>query len=377
MHIAICLFNYFPNGGLQRDFWRISQTLLAKGHTIEVFTLSWKAEIPTQFKVNIFQKRGLSNHARAKHFSDDCVRYFKKNPFDLILGFNKMAGLDFYYAADGCLTFRMQKKPWWKRFNFRYWQYACLEKMVFQRRHKTKIFCLCERQAFEYQTMYDTESDRIMILPPTLAPDRRAPDSISSAKQAAREQFKLDDNTLVLVFIATRFKSKGLDRVIKSLKKLNEAQLSQTQIWILGDDDAKPYLSLAQKYKVEHCLRFFGSQSNIQPYLLAANGLIHPARIENTGTVLLEAMILGVPVLTIERCGYAEHIKDHQAGLILEKDFNQKDWDILFLKFLDALPNPTWENNGLAFGKSDHLYRMPEIACEYIEQAGAKNAALA
>lgn len=377
MRIAICLFHYFPHAGLQRDFWRISQELLARGHSLEVLTLSWRAPLPTQFPVHILPKRGFTNHARAKHFSDDCARFFKKNSFDLILGFNKMPGLDLYYAADGCLTFRMQKKPWWKKLTLRYWQYASLEKMVFQPGKKTKIFCLCERQAFEYQTMYDTESPRIIILPPTLAPERQAPDAVLSAKQHARQAFKLDTNTLVLSFIATRFRSKGLDRVIKSLGHLPTSESARIQLWVIGDDDAKPYIELAKKYKVSHCLQFFGGQSDIQPYLLASDGLVHPARVENTGTVLLEAMILGVPVLTIERCGYAEFIKDHHAGLILEKDFNQKDWDILFLKFIQSLPNKTWESNGLAFGKNGYLYRMPEIACEHIEHVGAHDAALA
>jgi hypothetical protein len=43
-------------------------------------------------------------------------------------------------------------------------------------------------------------------------------------------------------------------------------------------------------------------------FLLGADLLIHPAYNENTGTVLLEALVAGLPVLTTAVCGYAHYI---------------------------------------------------------------------
>ena len=46
-----------------------------------------------------------------------------------------------------------------------------------------------------------------------------------------------------------------------------------------------------------------------------ADLLIHPAYNENTGTVLLEALVAGLPVLVSAVCGYAHYIAEADAGL--------------------------------------------------------------
>ena len=44
MKLAFYLFNYFPFGGLERDFLEISKACLAKGYSIDVFTMKWEGE---------------------------------------------------------------------------------------------------------------------------------------------------------------------------------------------------------------------------------------------------------------------------------------------------------------------------------------------
>ena len=48
----------------------------------------------------------------------------------------------------------------------------------------------------------------------------------------------------------------------------------------------------------------------------AADYLVHAARTENTGTVLIEAMICGLPVLVTGNCGFAFHVHDADAGIM-------------------------------------------------------------
>ena len=46
--------------------------------------------------------------------------------------------------------------------------------------------------------------------------------------------------------------------------------------------------------------------------------MIHPAYNENTGTVLLEALVAGLPVLVSAVCGYAHYIAEANCGLVLD-----------------------------------------------------------
>ena len=49
MKLAFCLFNYFPFGGLQRDFFHIAEVCRNRGHEIHVFTMKWEGEMPRDF----------------------------------------------------------------------------------------------------------------------------------------------------------------------------------------------------------------------------------------------------------------------------------------------------------------------------------------
>ena len=39
--LAMCLYKYFPHGGMQRAFRRITERLVEAGYPVCVYTLSW------------------------------------------------------------------------------------------------------------------------------------------------------------------------------------------------------------------------------------------------------------------------------------------------------------------------------------------------
>ena len=44
MKLALCLYKYFPYGGLQRDFLRILKECQSRGHEVSVYTSEWQGE---------------------------------------------------------------------------------------------------------------------------------------------------------------------------------------------------------------------------------------------------------------------------------------------------------------------------------------------
>jgi len=69
MKLAFCLFHYFPFGGLQRDFLRIARACLKRGHTIDVYTMSWKGEKEAGLSIHTIPVSSWQNHTQAKEFS--------------------------------------------------------------------------------------------------------------------------------------------------------------------------------------------------------------------------------------------------------------------------------------------------------------------
>ncbi|OYT95546.1 MAG: glucosyltransferase I RfaG, partial [Pseudomonas sp. PGPPP3] len=102
-------------------------------------------------------------------------------------------------------------------------------------------------------------------------------------------------------------------------------------------------------------------------FLVGAELLIHPAYNENTGTVLLEALVAGLPVLVSAVCGYAHYIAEADCGRVLSEPFAQAELNQQLAAMLaDDAGRAQWGRNGLAFADSADLYSMPQHAADVI-----------
>src|SRR5579883_1582990 len=113
MKLAFCLFNYFPYGGLQRDFLRIARTCHERGHEVHVYTMRWDGEPEPDLHVHLIDVSGWQNHTRSRRFAELVKYHLDEAKHDVVIGFNKMPHLDIYYAADVCYQARIREKRGW------------------------------------------------------------------------------------------------------------------------------------------------------------------------------------------------------------------------------------------------------------------------
>jgi len=372
MQLAFCLYKYFPFGGLQRDFLRIALACQARGHAIRVYTLDWQGDIPQGFEVVHVPARGYSSPRRYRKFSvwveDDLV----VRPVDRIVGFNKMPGLDVYYAADPCFEdkARTQRSPLY-RMGARYRHFAAYEHAVFSPESHTEILMISRAQQPLFVKYYGTPEARFHMLPPGIAPDRRAPPDAGARRMAARAkfggEFGLRPDDLLLVQIGSGFARKGVDRAIKALAALPDELRQRARLVSIGDGNAEPYLKRARKLGVGERVFVPGGRADVPDFLLAADVLLHPARHENTGTVLLEALVAGVPTIATDICGYAPYLVDADAGKVVGSPFAQKELDATLAALLaDDAERARLRRNALAFAARADLYSLPEKAADFI-----------
>ena len=368
MQLAFCLYKYFPHGGLQRDFMRIALECQARGHAIRVYTPIWEGEVPAGFDVRVAPIKAFFNHHRNEKFSAWLAADLARDPVDRVVGFNKMPGLDVYYAADGCYEDKAQtlRAPIYKRWG-RYKHFADYERAVFAPESKTEILMISEVQQPLFVKHYGTPAERFHLLPPGIAQDRRAPANAGEIRAEFRREFKLADDDLLLVQIGSGFKTKGLDRSLKAVAALPEALRSRTRMIAIGQDDPAPFQRQAQGLGLAAQVSILPGRSDIPRFLLGADLLIHPAYNENTGTVLLEALVAGLPVLTTAVCGYAHYIEEAEAGCVIAEPFVQECLDTTLANMLsDREARARWQVKALAFADTADIYSNAERAAELI-----------
>lgn len=368
MQLAFVLYKYFPFGGLQRDFLRIAQECQRRGHSIRVYTLIWEGEVPAGFEVLVAPVKALFNHSRNEKFTAWVQADLERRPVDRVVGFNKMPGLDVYYAADPCFEDKAQtlRNPLYRKWG-RYRHFAEYERAVFAPQSRTEILMISEVQQPLFVKHYGTPAARFHLLPPGIAADRRAPANAADIRAAFRQEFGLGETDLLVVQIGSGFKTKGLDRSLKAIAALPAPLKRRTRLIVIGQDDPKPFLLQVRALGIGDQVEILKGRSDVPRFLLGADLLIHPAYNENTGTVLLEALVAGLPVLATEVCGYAHYIDGAKAGRVVPSPFEQRTLDRLLAEMLaDDEARRHWSANALAFADQADLYSMPERAADVI-----------
>ncbi|MCM2264963.1 MAG: glycosyltransferase family 4 protein, partial [Desulfuromonadales bacterium] len=341
MDLAFCLFYFFPYGGQQRDFLRIAEICQNRGHSIHVFVMDLQGDFPPGFNVIHLQPRGFSNHSRCLDFSRLVGEQLAARRFDAVIGFSKMPGLDVYYAADTCYLEKvLTTRPFVYRLSGRFRTYAAMERAVFAPEANTEILLIAEREQAAFMRHYATPAERFHLLPPGISRDRIAPANAEEIRRSLREELGLAEDDLLLLMVGSAFKTKGVDRAMNALASLAPELRKRSRLYIVGQDKQSPFISLSRKLGIDSQVCFLGGRSDVPRFLLGADLLLHPAYLENTGTVLVEAIAAGLPVLATSVCGYAGHVEKAGAGLLIPTPFAQKTMNDLLTRMLVSLERP-------------------------------------
>lgn len=365
--IAFCLFKYFPYGGLQRDFLRIALETQARGFNIKVYTLEWEGDIPAGFEVIVVPVSALTNHSRYRKYHDWVCSDLEKCAVERLVGFNKMPSLDVYYAADSCYEDKaLNQRSWAYRRTPRYELFSEFEESVFSKNSKTEVLMISSVQVPLFQQYYGTRTERIHLLSPGIARDRIAPANRVDIRQDFRREMDLDDDDILLLMIGSGFITKGLDRILIAMSALPQSILDRTRLIAIGQDNPGSFRRMAGKLGLSSQVTILKGRDDVPRFLMGADLLVHPAYVENTGTVLLEAIVAGLPVIATDICGYAPYIEQANAGQLIPSPFQQETFNAMLESMIAKLGDSDWSANGIAFAAVADIYDMPKLAADYI-----------
>ena len=366
--LAFCLFKYFPFGGLQRDLVQIAKVCMTRGHQVDIYAGDWKGKVPDGLNVEVLPVRGITNHRRCQAFVKRLPAHLKGRHYDAVVGFNKMPGLDVYFAADPCFAHRVSDKSLLYRLTGRCRSYMSLEKAVFERESKTEILLISENEKAVFVEYYGTDKQRFHLLPPGISRDYMDPDTSEYLCADLRQELGVGSDTKIILMVGSGFKTKGVDRAISSLASLPTSLRENTVLLVVGEGKASPFERLARRMGVAGHVRFVGGRRDVLRLLVAADLLLHPAYRENTGTVLIEAMATGLPVLATDVCGYGHYIERSQGGELIPAPFRQETLNQMLASMLISDKKDRYGRNGRKYIGVSDVFSLAEKAADIIEQ---------
>jgi UDP-glucose:(heptosyl)LPS alpha-1,3-glucosyltransferase len=350
MRIAVGIMSLFRSGGLQRDCMEIARLVSGYGHDVTLFA----RHVEDDFKADgltivTLPNAARTNHSRQYQFATDFNRE-TAGRFDLTVGFDKLLGLDVLYCADPSKQIRLLREPY---LNFlpRYRTYAEIEKSSFAIGRQTKTILLSQTQLIDYWEAWRTEPKRMFLLPPTLGAARRRPEyRDNGVRTAVRSALNLHDNDWVWLGSGVQPKTKGMDRAIQALPRFPQARLLLAGL-NETDKAARQIARQAHQLGVADRVIWLGHREDIPEVMAAADLLLHPSRNDTTGTVILEAIVNGLPAIATAVCGYATHIKAAKAGAVIPEPFDQQFFEAVIQSARERALASEWSRAGSLYGQ--------------------------
>jgi len=353
MRLCFVIGRLFRSGGLQRDCVEIARRVRTGGHDVTIVCCEADGTRETAgVPVEVIPSRSWTNPGRDRALGEAVAR-LRRERFDRVVGFNKMPGLDVYYAGDPPYT--LTRGTGIRALMPRYFAQLKLEEACFDPAAPTRIICLTVRQAESYRSVWNTPHDRFRIIPPSLDVERRAPDARRNGVGAReRARLGLGEGSLLLLAVTAHGRTKGLDRSIAALPALPGAVLAVAGIADSGREGRRA-IRLAARLGVTDRLRLLGHVEDITGVMAAADLLVHPARAETAGMAILEAIANGLPVITTALCGFAEHVSRAGAGIVLDEPFDAAAFAAALATARHAALRARWSAAGASYGADANL----------------------
>jgi UDP-glucose:(heptosyl)LPS alpha-1,3-glucosyltransferase len=339
---------------------RLADILARRGCLVTMITTRPPHTMPPGVEIERVAARGSSNHGRLAAFAEDAARVVAGR-FDRSVAFHAIPGFDAIFCADPSRATPPSPRRWLPRYR----TYAELERRALAN-GAGPVLMLSSAQLEAFAANHPGARDRLRLLPPTVDRQRAAPAAATpDAKTAARAGRGLGTGR-VWLWLGLQPHTKGLDRALQAMAGAPDARLL-----VCGLDPASrgghDALRLATRLGVEDRVSWLGfvDDRGLGEAMAAAVLLVHPSRADVTGTVILEAMASGLPVITTAVCGYGEHVVAADAGVVLDEPFQAATLDRALAQ---ATPErlAAWSANALAYAGRDELYSGLERAADLI-----------
>lgn len=335
----------------------IARRLVAQGHEVRIVCTS-AVTPPTDIDVVVLPNRASTNHGRNARFSRDLKRHVG-SAYDIVAGFDALENLDVLYCANP----PTRASGWIDRLNPRKRAKFRLEKACFGPDSATRLLLLSDPQRAAYDERWALDPARVTMIPPTIERSNVLPPDQRVAQRARlRAQLGLADETPVWMFVGSFPHTKGLDRLIAALPEFPD-----TRLLCVGADGDRlaPFRAQAAQAGVASQVSWLGASDDVPAWMAASDMLVHPSRLDITGTVILEAIANGLPVIATAICGYASHIAASGAGRVLADPFAQCEF-IAALREADAPARDKWRAHAGRYATNAELFSGLDVAADGI-----------
>jgi UDP-glucose:(heptosyl)LPS alpha-1,3-glucosyltransferase len=173
--------------------------------------------------------------------------------------------------------------------------------------------------ARDYRSVHHVPNEHIKIIYNGVDTEKFAPFRHRHQRDAVRRGLGIADDQLVLMLVAHDHQLKGLPTLIQVAGQLVD-QGQKIHLLVVGGRASRSQLAEIGRLQLGGRVHFVGRVGDPVPFYQAADIYVHPTRYDACSLSVLEALAVGLPVITTRCNGAAELVEDGVSGYVVDRD---------------------------------------------------------
>lgn len=313
LKIAVLVKSFSLTGGMERYVVETCRRLAARGHRLDIYAREADPQLlETMRFCRVPAGVSFSSALRAVSFARETAKMLQGQEYDVIHSHEKGCCQDIetihcFSYLDGLDKYSLLRKIDQKYLSLRSLLYLWLER----KQMKTPwLIAVSGTIGDDIRKQYG-RSRNVALIPPGVDLDIFQPGKIAAKREAARKTEGFSAEDLVVLFVGSEFRRKGLDRLIGAIGP-------GMRLLVVGrGDDLSYHRHLVAQSGLAEQVRFAGLAHEVFPYYAAADVVVLPSRSEAFGMSILEGMACGLPVIVSVNSGVASLIRHDENGYLL------------------------------------------------------------
>lgn len=200
-----------------------------------------------------------------------------------------------------------------RRFLLRHQVRLALEWWTLRRHRPEVIVTVSDNVAADLRRLYHLPAESIEVLANGFDPAQCNPARRASARDGMRRELGLGPAEIVLLFVANEYHRKGLAVLLDAMAALDDPRL---RLLLVGRMAPTAFQGRIDELGLSRQVRYCGSTDDVALYHAAADLFVLPTQYEAFGSVIVEALASGLPVITTARAGAATLVRPGTNGLL-------------------------------------------------------------
>lgn len=335
LNVALVILRVDPaRGGAERYTVDLAKALAGRGVGVTLVTREARGLSDGLTAVEL-RGRPAGRLGRYRGFLSALGDHLRSAQYDVVHAMLPVRGCDVYHphagiAAEavrsghlkyaGAMGRKLAQAA--NRINLKRRAFVRTERRLLEGENPPVVLCLSDYVKGEVRRHYKLPEEKLVRLFNAVDLRRFDPARVAEQRQPIRRRWGVGDDTIVLLMMAQDFARKGLRQAIEALARVRDRRFA---LVVAGKGKIEKYQSQAAALGVADRVHFAGRTEDAPAFYAAADAFVLPTRHDPCSLVVLEALAMGLPVISTRQNGACEIMEAGRHGFILEDPADMDD----------------------------------------------------